>query len=85
MTPFVKIPTKEVYDTTLPKLYHKATTTPRPLSRLRLDVTDPSDVARMRPREYQPARPFAPPVRAYSDAFRAVGGEVVRVQQQDYK
>ena len=81
MTPFVKIPTIAVYDTQpAARVFpNRMNALPAPLY-----VSDAADVAQMRPREYQPARPFAQPVRAYSEAFRAVGGEVVRVQQ-DYK
>ena len=81
MTPIHKLPTKEAYDTTLPKLYHKATPAPRPLSRLRLDVADPSDVARMRPYEPLPAPAFGIPCRPYSEALRGVGGQVLRMLQ----
>lgn len=80
MTPIHKTPTREVYDTTATRLYQKAAV-PRPVSKLRLDMPDPSDVARMRPLEPLPLPVYTVPVRAYSAAFRAVGGEVVRIQQ----
>ena len=90
MTPVHKTPTKEAYDTTLPKLYNKATdraaAAKRNLSRLRFDVTDPSDVACARPAPYPlpPLPVFTLPVRGFSEALRSVGGQVIR-QIQDYK